>query len=178
MQMEAGLDTGPVLHSGEVAIAAEDTAASLHDKLAVLGGRLVVDVLANPLLAEASLPARQQPGIGVTYASKIEKVEALLDWRLSAEQLDRQVRAFNPFPGAFFALPGTTVKVWKAEVAAGAGEPGQVLAVEREGILVACGEASLRLTELQKAGAKRLPVAQFLAGTPVRTGDRLVATPP
>jgi methionyl-tRNA formyltransferase len=173
MQMEAGLDTGPVLHSAALPIAAEDTAASLHDKLAVLGGRLVVEALVG-----LPLPAAPQPSIGVTYAAKIEKAEAWLDWRLPALQLNRQVRAFNPFPGAFFSLAGTVVKVWKAEVVAGAGEPGLVLSVDREGISVACGEASsLRLTELQKAGAKRLSAAQFLAGTPVHVGSRLTVIP-
>jgi methionyl-tRNA formyltransferase len=144
----------------------------LHDKLAALGGRLVVEAL-----ADVSLPARQQPASGVTYAAKIEKSEALLNWHLPPLQLDRQVRAFNPFPGAFFGLAGSIVKVWKAEIGAGERkerEPGLVLAADRGGILVACGEAgSLRLTELQKAGGKRLPAAQFLAGMPVPVGSRL-----
>ena len=169
MQMDAGLDTGPVLHSGTATIVAEDTATSLHDKLAVLGGRLIVEALAG-----GPWPALAQSNTGVTYAAKIEKAEALLDWRLSARQLDRQVRAFNPFPGASFALAGTMVKVWKAEISAGVGAPGVVLAADKRGVVVACGEeGSLCLTELQKAGGKRLPAAQFLAGTPIQVGSRL-----
>lgn len=171
MQMEAGLDTGPVLLSGVVPIAAEDTASSLHDKLATLGGRLVVDALAD-LSWSSAVP---QSSAGVTYASKIEKAEAWLDWGLSAAQLSRQVRAFNPFPGASFSLSGMSVKVWAADVAADEGAAGVVLAVGKQGIVVACGGGgSLRLTELQKAGGKRLPAAQFLAGTPIHVGSRLL----
>lgn len=168
MQMEAGLDTGPVLHSAAVAIGADDSAASLHDKLATLGGRLIVEALAR-----LPLPATRQPAAGVTYAAKIDKAEAALDWRLPAAQLSRQVRAFNPFPGASSSLDGVQIKVWRGEALVASGEPGVVLAVDKQGIVVACGEGALRLTELQKAGGKRLPVAQFLAGTPVPTGSRL-----
>ncbi len=171
MQMEAGLDTGPVLHSGALPLVADETASSLHDKLASLGGRLIVETL-----AKMPLPGVPQPTVGLTYATKIEKSEALLDWRLPREQLDRQIRAFNPFPGAFFTLAGTTVKVWDAELAAGAGEPGCVLSVDRRGVVVACGgDGALCLKELQRAGGKRLPVAQFLAGTSIEAGSRLIS---
>lgn len=162
MQMEAGLDTGPVLFSGKVPITADDTAASLHDKLAVLGADLVVDVLAR-----LPVPSSPQPEAGVTYAAKIEKSEAPLDWRLPALQLARQVRAFNPFPGALGSYQGVPIKVWNAHVCEATGLPGSVLSVDKTGIVVACGESSLCLVELQKAGGKRLPVAQFLAGMPV-----------
>ena len=162
MQMEAGLDTGPVLLSGTLPVTDDDTAASLHDQLAALGAGLVVDALAK--LPMASCP---QPEAGVTYAAKIEKGEAPLDWRLSAAQLARQVRAFNPFPGALGSYQGTPIKVWSARVGEAAGRPGSVLSVGKSGIVVACGEGSLCLLELQKAGGKRLPVAQFLAGMPV-----------
>ena len=162
MQMEAGLDTGPVLFSGKVPITADDTAASLHDKLAVLGADLVVDVLAR-----LPVPSSPQPEAGVTYAAKIEKSEAPLDWRLPALQLARQVRAFNPFPGALGSYQGVPIKVWNSHVCEATGLPGSVLSVDKNGIVVACGEGSLCLVELQKAGGKRLPVAQFLAGMPV-----------
>lgn len=166
MQMEAGLDTGPVLLSEKLPIAPDDTAGTLHDKLAILGGRLLVEALGR-----LPLPLRLQPEIGVTYASKVEKAEAPLDWRLPAAQLARQVRAFNPLPGATVRLEGKTIKVWKAEAQADAGgPPGTLLVTDKRGILVACGEGSLRLTELQRAGAKRLPVDIFLAGTPVLPG--------
>lgn len=165
MQMEAGLDTGPVLSSGSLPIESDDTAATLHDKLANLGARLVVETLQR-------LPLRPspQPGAGVTYAAKIEKAEAALDWRLPATQLSRQVRAFNPFPGALACLEANNVKIWQASVESASAAPGTVLVADKHGIVVACGEGSLRLTELQKAGGKRLPVAQFLAGTPVLPG--------
>jgi methionyl-tRNA formyltransferase len=167
MQMDAGLDTGPVLHSERLPMAADETAATLHDKLAELGARLIVEALDKMPLAPCS-----QPILGVTYAAKIEKAEAVLDWRLPALQLARQVRAFNPFPGAVARLQGNPVKVWRAEVdAAAMGEAGTVIAADKRGIVVACGEGALRLTELQKAGGKRLAVAQFLAGTPVAAGS-------
>lgn len=165
MQMEAGLDTGPVLLSGRLPISGDDTAATLHDKLAALGAGLIVDALAKLPLGSCA-----QPETGVTYAAKIEKTEAVLDWRHSAVPLARQVRAFNPFPGALASLQGNAIKVWAAHALDVSGAPGTVLAVDKNGIVVACGEGALRLVELQKAGGKRLPVAQFLAGTPVAVG--------
>lgn len=167
MQMEAGLDTGPVLSSAALPIADTDTAATLHDKLASLGAKLIVDALGG-----LPMSARVQPEAGVTYAAKLEKSEAALDWRQPASTLIRRVRAFNPFPGAFSSLDGNPLKIWGAEVIAECGEPGIVLAVDKRGIVVACGEGALRLTELQKAGGKRLPVQQFLAGTAVLAGSR------
>ena len=169
MQMDAGLDTGPVLLAQSLTIAAEDSAASLHDKLADLGARLIVDALARLPLNPVA-----QPEHGATYAAKIEKAEALLDWRQSAVALERQVRAFDPFPGAAARWQGSPLKIWRAEVIpdAGGGEPGTVLAVDRSGIVVATGDGALRLSELQKAGGKRLPAAQFLAGMAVAVGQR------
>ena len=167
MQMEAGLDTGPVLRAQSLPIAGDDTAASLHDKLAELGARLVVEVLAS-----LPLPSVAQPETGATYAAKIEKAEAELDWRQGAQQLERQVRAFDPFPGALAHWQGQAIKVWRAHAEAGQGEPGCVLAADKRGIVVACGDGALRLVELQKAGGKRLAAASFLAGTPVTAGAR------
>jgi len=167
MQMDAGLDTGPVLHQESLPIAADDTAATLHDKLAELGARLIVEALARSLVTP--IP---QPALGATYAAKIDKAEAWLDWRLPAGQLLRQVRAFNPFPGAAARLHGNPIKVWRTEVDSTVAEPGTVMAADKRGIVVACGDGALRLIELQKAGGKRLPAAQFLAGTPIATGDR------
>ncbi|MBK7422175.1 MAG: methionyl-tRNA formyltransferase [Propionivibrio sp.] len=166
MQMEAGLDTGPVLHSESLPIAEDDTAATLHDKLAVLGARLIVEALQR-----LPLPPCPQPENGVSYAAKIEKAEAWLDWRLPALQLARQVRAFNPFPGAATRLQGSPIKVWQAEMTAATGAPGVIAASDRNGIVVTCGQGALRLTGLQKAGGKRLSVAQFLAGTALVPGS-------
>jgi len=167
MRMEAGLDTGPMLLVDRLPIAATDTAATLHDKLAVLGGRLIVEALRKlPQLAPAL-----QPEEGVTYARKIEKAEAALDWRRPAAELARQVRAFNPFPGSVATLRQTAVKLWQAQAEAGNGAPGTVLASGADGILVACGEGALRLTELQKPGGKRLCAGDFLRGFPVAAGE-------
>ena len=166
MQMEAGLDTGPVLHEGRVTIAADETATTLHDKLAALGARLIVEALDGRALTPCV-----QPDAGVTYAAKLDKAEAPLDWRRPAAELDRQVRAFNPFPGATASLGGQTLKVWAARPEAGEATPGEIVAVGRDGIVVGCGGGRLRLLEVQKAGGKRLPVADFLAGATLKPGQ-------
>ena len=168
MQMEAGLDTGPVLLRGAFPIEASDTTASLHDRLAELGARLCVEAL-----GKLPLPAEPQPSVGVTYAHKIEKAEAVIDWSKSAAELDRHIRAFNPFPGAQASFGGgQTVKLWLATPVAGNGPAGSVLAVDKKQVVIACGEGALAVSELQKAGGKRLPVQQFLAGHPLKVGDR------
>ena len=167
MQMEAGLDTGPVLLSASTPISAQDTSQTLHDKLAVQGAQLIVSALQR-----LPLPAVAQPEAGVTYAAKLDKSEAPLDWRRPAAELDRQIRAFTPFPGTTAVLDGAPLKVWAALPRSESGVPGTVLAADKHGILVACGSGSLLLTELQKAGGKRLPVAQFLAGHGVSAGAR------
>ncbi len=167
MQMEAGLDTGTVLLRAAVAIEPTDTAATLHDKLAELGARLIVEGV-----AKLPLPAEIQSEAGVTYARKIEKAEAVIDWRRSAHEIDRHVRAFNPFPGAQAQLDGLAIKLWRADPVSGQGEIGQIIAVDREKIVVACGEGALAIRELQKSGGKRLPVRDFLAGHPLAVGQR------
>jgi methionyl-tRNA formyltransferase len=171
MQMEQGLDTGPMLLVERIAIGALDTTASLHDKLAALGGAMIVAALNK--MQHGALEAVPQPAEGVTYAAKISKDEAALDFAQPAAQLDRKIRAFDPFPGANARINGVTVKLWAAEVleADSAAPPGQVLAADAQhGIVVACGAGSLRLTELQKPGAKRLPASEFLKGFPLEGG--------
>lgn len=172
MQMEAGLDTGPVLARAALPIAGDDNASRLHDKLAALGARLAVETLRR--LASGPLPAEPQPEAGVTYAAKLAKSEAPLDFNRPASDLQRQVRAFDPFPGSNAELAGALLKVWDARVVemAEAGIPGTVLSAGKDGILVACGEGALLLTELQKPGGKRLPAEQFLAGFRIAAGDR------
>ncbi|QWT47043.1 methionyl-tRNA formyltransferase [Azospira inquinata] len=170
MAMEAGLDTGPVLLRRAEPILETDTTALLHDRLAVLGGELIVEALAG--LEAGKLVAQPQEEAGAVYAAKLSKGEAPLDWRQSAEVLSRQVRAFNPFPGATANLGGNVLKIWNGVAEAGEGNPGQVLEVTRQGIRVACGQGTLVIRELQKAGGKRLPVAQFLAGHPVQVGQQ------
>lgn len=167
MQMEAGLDTGPVLLSRALTIGEDDTAASLHDKLAETGANLIVETL-----EKLPLPPSPQPESGVTYAAKIEKSEAVLDWRLPADLLLRQIRAFNPFPGAQARYGETQIKVWQAEPAAETALPGAVISSGSQGIVVGCGTGALRLTELQKPGGKRLPAGQFLAGMPIPPNSR------
>jgi methionyl-tRNA formyltransferase len=162
MEMEEGLDTGPMLSMERVAIEDLDTTGSLHDKLAALGGRMIVDALRK--MESGPLEAEPQPEIGVTYAAKISKDEAKLDFTLPADLLARKVRAFNPFPGAQAQAGASTIKIWNAQPASGSGAPGTVLAADASGIVVACGEGALRLTELQKPGGKRLAAAEFLKG--------------
>ncbi|MCZ8295232.1 MAG: methionyl-tRNA formyltransferase [Hylemonella sp.] len=165
MQMDAGLDTGDMLLVERLPIAANDTTATLHDKLATLGGRLIVETL--ELLACGGLRPVPQPAEGVTYAHKIEKQEAAVDWRLPATVIERRIRAFNPFPGAATAWQGEPIKLWQCHVEqelSSTQAPGSVLAAGPEGIAVSCGQGVLRLTELQRAGGKRLPAADFLRG--------------
>jgi methionyl-tRNA formyltransferase len=168
MQMDAGLDTGDMLLVEPIDIAPADTTASLQDKLAELGGRMIVEAL--ELAACGALVAKAQPAEGITYAHKIDKSEAAIDWRDRAKTIERRLRAFDPFPGATALLDGIPIKCWRGTVVAGRGAPGEVLAVGDAGITVACGEGALRLTELQRAGGKRLSAAQFLQGAPLAAG--------
>jgi methionyl-tRNA formyltransferase len=160
-----------------LAIAPGDTTGSLHDRLAAMGGRLIVEAL--ELAACGGLRPVPQPAEGVTYAHKIEKAEAAIDWALPAGVIERRVRAFNPFPGATTALAGEAIKVWsaRAEADAAAGIPGQVLAAGAEGIRVQTGDGVLVLTELQRAGGKRLPAGDFLRGFALAPGQVLDAAP-
>ena len=162
MGMEEGLDTGPMMLIERLAIDDADTTGSLHDKLAALGAGMIVEALRR--LEKGTLPATPQPEQGVTYAAKISKDEAKLDFNLPALDLWRKVRAFNPFPGAQGTANGTVIKIWQAEPAPGNGEPGQVIAADAQGIVVACGSGALRLLQLQKPGGKRLAAAEFLKG--------------
>lgn len=166
MQMDIGLDTGDMLLVEDLPIEATDTAATLHDKLAEQGARLIIDAL--NALPNGQLKPVPQPQAGVTYASKLDKAEAALDLQLPAELLARRIRAFNPVPGATLMLPGidAPVKVWRAEQREQntQAQPGTVLAVSPEGIDVACNPGVLRLTELQRPGGKRQPVSVFVQG--------------
>jgi methionyl-tRNA formyltransferase len=172
MRMEAGLDTGPILAAREVQMGERETAGSLHDRLAPLGGELLVETLD----AIAAGRAHQQPQsqIGVSYAEKITKAEALIDWREAATSILRRVRAFNPWPIAETRLNGAQLRVWEAELVPGMAaatptnandavpQPGSVVAASSDGIDVACGRGALRLLRLQLAGRKPLAVPEFL----------------
>ncbi len=172
MQMDAGLDTGNMLLIEAIDIAPDDTTAKLHDRLAALGGRLIVEAL--ELAVCGGLKPIPQPTDGVSYAHKIDKAEAAIDWSLPAATLERRIRAFDPFPGATMQADGETIKLWRAQVVSAAGTPGAVLAITDDGITVACGEAALLLTELQRPGGKRLVAKQFLQGKPLHPGQALV----
>jgi methionyl-tRNA formyltransferase len=175
MQMDAGLDTGDMLQVEALPITPDDTTATVHDKLADLGGRMIVDALRHA--AAGPLARTPQPETGVTYAHKIEKAEAEIDWSLSAQVIERRLRAFDPFPGATSHVQGEAVKLWRAQYgAADIGAPaGTVLAADDAGVLVACGSGALRLTQLQRAGGKRLAAADFLRGFPLAPGQRFGA---
>ena len=173
MQMDAGLDTGDMLLEETLPILMQDTTASLHDKLATMGAALIVKALTQ---VGQFKPVRQ-PSEGVTYAHKIEKAEAAIDWTLSAQQLSQRIRAFDPFPGMTAQMAGEMVKVWQAHVLADVSvhaslaKPGTLLAIDESGLQVACGAGVLCLTQLQKPGGKRQPVADFVRHFKGTVGD-------
>ncbi|MBC7204939.1 MAG: methionyl-tRNA formyltransferase [Methyloversatilis sp.] len=169
MQMDEGLDTGPMLAERTVDIADDDTTSTLHDRLAATGAQLLIDTL--PELLAGRIRPVPQPADGACYAAKIGKAEAALDFHRPAVELDRAIRAFNPFPGALMTVEGTPIKLWRARVEPASGEPGRILAVGDDGVVIACGEGALRVTELQKPGGKRLPAADFLHGHPLAVGQ-------
>jgi methionyl-tRNA formyltransferase len=173
MQMDAGLDTGDMLLTERVAIAARETTGTLHDKLAALGGRLIVEAL--ELAACGGLRPVKQPEEGVTYAHKIDKAEAAISWAQPADVIERRIRAFDPFPGATARIGAETVKVWAGRAlmqGRGSVPPGTVVALDEHGIGVACGQGRLEVTQLQRPGGKRLPAAEFLRGFPMEPGMR------
>jgi methionyl-tRNA formyltransferase len=162
MQMDAGLDTGDMLLVEVLPIAAGETTATLHDKLAALGGRLIAQAL--EAAASGGLAPRKQPEAGITYAHKIDKAEAHIDWQQPAAQIERRIRAFDPQPGCHFEFEGEALKVWRAQVVNGlVGEPG-AKHLDPQRFTVACGDGTaLDLLELQRPGGRRQPVAAFLA---------------
>lgn len=167
MQMDAGLDTGAILLQRSTPIAMTDTATTLHDRLATMGAELIVEALQHPLTARA------QDAALATYAAKLTKAEAEIRWADTADHIDRQIRAFNPVPGAATRHGEVQLKLWMSELAAGTGEPGTVLHADASGVVVACGEGAVRILELQRAGGKRLPAGPFLTGHPLPTGTRV-----
>ena len=171
MQMDEGLDTGDMLLREPLPIRPDDSTGTLHDRLAALGARLVVEAL--ELAACGGLVRTPQPVEGVSYAAKITKTEATIRWGDAAAAIERRLRAFDPAPGASTTLDGEVIKCWRGVVEPGAGAAGEVLAADAAGIVVACGESALRLTELQRAGGRRLGAREFLAGRPIVPGTRL-----
>ena len=171
MQMDAGLDTGDMLLSGVLEIATDDTTATLHDRLALMGGELVLRALSDAQLGK--LHPVKQPESDITYAHKIEKTEAPVNWLQSAEVIGRRVRAFNPFPAVSAQLGADVIKLWRAKVenSVHTKAAGTVLSADEHGVRVACGQGILCVTELQRAGGKRLSAAEFLRGFPLSVGQ-------
>ena len=160
MQMEAGLDTGPVIASAAINIGEEETAGALQERLAVLGGELLVEKIGEIL--GGKLQAIRQDDALATYAGKIRKRDAAIDWSLTAEQISRKIRAYDPVPAASFDLDGEIIKCWKAEpLASGEGLTGTILSAGKDGVVVACAEGTLRLTEIQRPGRRRVTAAEF-----------------
>lgn len=172
MQMDAGLDTGGVVDAARLPILPTESTAQLHDRLAALGAARIVAVL-RKLNAGEILVAQAQPVDGVTYAHKLEKAESLLDVSAPATQLDRKIRAYNPFPGAVLHVGGKPIKVWQASLVEEHGVPGTIVSADVSGVIMACGEGALRLEILQAPGGKRLPAADFLRGHPLPVGTVL-----
>jgi methionyl-tRNA formyltransferase len=162
MQMDAGLDTGAMLLAEAVAIAPDESAGALQERLAALGGELIVRTLVA--LGEGALVGTPQPEVGVSYAAKIAKSEATIDWRAPASAIERKLRAFDPAPGARSVLAGETITCWRGVVRTGRGAPGEIVAIERDAIVVACGDGLLALAELQRPGGRRMSAEALLRG--------------
>lgn len=162
MQMEEGLDTGPILMQKSIAIAPDETAGTLHDQLARLGAEVLQETLSA--LEQGRLEPRAQDHAKASLAPLLKKEDGQIVWGKSAAELERRVRAFDPWPGSFFVWQDQMIKVWKATVVSGKGKPGQVLSADQDGLLIACGEAALQIIELQPPGKRRMSAAEFLRG--------------
>lgn len=172
MQMDEGLDTGPILEQRRIPIGAQDDAQTLHDRLAALGAEMIVRTLAD--IAAGRARAVPQPSEGVSYAPKIAKEETVIDWSEPCAQIERRIRALRPAPGARTLLRGEPLKLWRAECVDASGASGTVL-VAADALVIACGQGALAVRELQLAGGRRLAAAEFLRGHPLAAGERLGA---
>lgn len=172
MQMDIGLDTGDVVSEHRYAIQPTDTANEVHDALMSLGAAAIVADL-QQLKTECRLKSVKQPEEGVTYAQKLSKEEARINWSESAAVIERKIRAFNPVPAAWVEYQGKPMKIWRAEAVAQQGRAGEVLSCSADGLVVACGENALKITELQPSGSKRMPIAAFAAGHKIEVGTVL-----
>ena len=181
MKMDAGLDTGPILAMRRTPILPADDSQILHDRLARLGAELLVETI--PGYVAGKIQPRPQPAEGVVHAPKIKKEDGKVDWHLPAQTIWNRLRAFTPWPGAFtfwtstFNIQHSTpniqlLKIWKAEIAGKSGAPGEIISADKTGIVVGCGDGSLRILELQREGGKRLTAEQFLAGHPFKAGEK------
>ncbi|HQU97878.1 MAG TPA: methionyl-tRNA formyltransferase [Nitrosomonas sp.] len=173
MQMDAGLDTGDILLQRSLSVTLEDTTQALHDKLAHLGSSCIIDVLS--LLQQKQLKPLKQVESSATYAAKIIKTDAAIDWQKSAQQIDYMVRAFNPNPGAYTSLRGDILKIWQAKPSAeGKGKPGEIISIDSQSFTVACGTGSLQISTVQKPGGTKLNAAVYLSGNSLQLGEMLL----
>jgi methionyl-tRNA formyltransferase len=176
MKMDAGLDTGPIVSQRRTPILPEDDSAMLHDRLARLGAELLAHTI--PGFVAGTIQPSPQPAAGVSHAPKIKKEDGRIDWSQPAGTIWNRLRAFTPWPGAFTFLAGEPkqqlLKIWKAEVVEKSGAAGAVLSADKNGIVVVCGKNALRILELQREGGKRLTAEQFLAGHPLKPGEKFV----
>ncbi len=175
MKMDAGLDTGPMVSQRRTAIQPADDSATLHDRLARLGAELLAQTI--PDYVAGKIQPQPQPAAGASRAPKIKKEDGRIDWNRPAREIWNRLRAFTPWPGAFTFLPGQPkpqlLKIWKAEVVeASERRPGEILSADKTGIVVGCGQYALRILELQREGGRRLTAAEFLAGHPMKTGEK------
>ncbi|HZT21968.1 MAG TPA: methionyl-tRNA formyltransferase [Verrucomicrobiae bacterium] len=175
MKMDAGLDTGPILTRRRTPILPEDNAQTLHDRLAQLGADLLVETI--PGYVAGQIQAQPQPAEGATLAPKIKKDDGRIDWRRPAREIWNRLRAFTPWPGSFTFFESTAgtqlLKIWQADVVERSGNAGEILSADSTGMVVACGRDALRIRELQCAGGKRMTTGQFLAGHPLKPGQKL-----
>ncbi len=174
MQMDVGLDTGDMLLTRACPITADDNAATLHDKLADIGASSILEALR--LLQAQQLQPVKQNDAEACYAPKLLKAEAQIDWQQDAKVIEKTIRAFNPFPVCQSNLQGQVIKIWQASLCDGQGVPGSVLAVDKQGIIVACGKGALCLEVLQRPNSKALSVTQFLQAMPVSIGSQFTQT--
>ncbi len=175
MQMDLGLDTGAVVAKRSTPITTEDTTGSLHDRLAMMGGAMIVETLAE-FERHRVLVNTPQPESGITYANKIQKEEARIDWTLGAKKIDLKIRAFNPFPGATFQYGDTLIKVWQSKYVGDKtnAQSGELLAIEKSGVLIASGGETLLMAELQKPGGKKAPAYQLAQSMGWQVGERFM----
>jgi methionyl-tRNA formyltransferase len=176
MRIDAGLDTGDIVAQRRTPIRPEDDSATLHDRLAQLGAELLVQTI--PDYVAGKIQPVPQPAEGASYAAKIKKEDGRIDWNQPAQTIWNRLRAFTPWPGAFTFLPGQPkpqlLKIWKVEVVGKSGGVGEILSADKTGIVVGCGEHALRIFELQREGGRRMTVAEFLAGNPLKAGEKFV----
>jgi methionyl-tRNA formyltransferase len=174
MKMDAGLDTGPIVSQWRTSILPEDNSQTLHDRLAQLGSELLIETI--PDFVAGKIQPKPQPAEGVSHAPKIKKEDGRVDWNLPAKTIWNRLRAFTPWPGAFTFLAGEPnphlLKIWKAETVGQSGRTGEILSVDKIGVIIGCGESALRILELQREGGRRMNAAEFLAGHALKAGDK------